>query len=199
MKRFEDATTTDEMINIEVQKINSGSRNESNLLRVIYLDDLGKQIEDIWKKSGRSNDKEELQYLWRAIENEIEWLKTLLLQGKSIAMTADLDALESMRNVDMKGVSNEQINELRDNRNNVKADFYVGVSKYDNFASEKESFKKNNLYDSRIDLGAKDVLKRVEKMNEKSRLEFWFKYFKMADKFIYYPKFEAVEKPQRGE
>ena len=142
MKNLQNARTTDEMIGAEVQKINAGNRNESNLLRFIFLSELKKELENSWARINSSRDKEESQYIWRAVSNQIKWLRTLLLQGKSIAMTDDISSLERLRKADASKISLEDIEELKIQRDMTKADFYRGAEDYDRIMKEQAEFKR---------------------------------------------------------
>ena len=193
MKKFENLTTADEMISAEIQKIDAGNRNEGNLLRLVFLTEFKKAIENSWARMNSSRAKEDSQYTWRAVANQIKWLQTLLLQGKSIAMTSDLDALKNSNG------EAQQIEELKNQRDVTKADFYKGLKYYDRFIEEQKSFKRDDLYDDRIEMSAKDVLEIVKTFNEDEKLAFWLEYFTLADKFIYVPQSETSGKGQMGE
>ena len=193
MKKNENLVTADEMIGIEIQKINAGNRNESNLLKFVFLTALKTELENSWARINSSREKEESQYIWRAVSNQIKWLKTLLLQGKSIAMTDDVNALTKMK------ASEEQIATLTFQRDEAKADYYRGVGDYDRIMKEQECFKSEGLYDSKIDMKANEILEIVKTFNEEEKLAFWLEYFKNADKFIYTPQIKSGEKGQLGE
>ncbi len=193
MKKFENPTTAEEMIEAEVQKIGAGNRNESNLLKFVFLSELKKEIENSWARINSSRDKEESQYIWRAVSNQIKWLKTLLLQGKSISMTDDVDALTKMK------ASEEQIATLTFQRDEAKADYYKGVGDYDRIMKEQAEFKRDGLYDSKIDMSAKEILEIVKTFNEEEKLAFWLEYFKNADQLIYVSQLETNNKGQMGE
>ena len=193
MKKFENLESADGMINAEIQKIEAGNRNESNLLKLVFLTEFKKALENSWPRMNSSREKEDSQYVWRAVSNEIKWLKTLLLQGKSIAMTSDLDALKNSNG------EAQQIEELKNQRDVTKADFYKGLKDYDRFIEEQKSFKRDDLYDDRIEMSAKDVLEIVKTFNEDEKLAFWLEYFTLADKFIYVPQSETSGKGQMGE
>lgn len=193
MKKFENLTTADEMISAEIQKIDAGNRNEGNLLRLVFLTEFKKALENSWARMNSSRAKEDSQYTWRAVANQIKWLQTLLLQGKSIAMTSDLDALKNSNG------EAQQIEELKNQRDVTKTDFYKGLKDYDRFIEEQESFKRDDLYDDRIEMSAKDILEIVKTFNEDEKLAFWLEYFTLADKFIYVPQSETSGKGQMGE
>ena len=193
MKKLENMTSADEMIGAEVQKINAGNRNESNLLKFVFLSEFKKALENSWARINSSRDKEESQYIWRAVSNEIKWLKTLLLQGKSIAMTSDIDALKTSVN------GKQQIEELTFQRDMVKADYYKGVGDYDRIMKEQAEFKRDGLYDSKIDMKANEILAVVKTFSEEEKLAFWLEYFKNADQLIYTPQVQTSGKGQMGE
>ena len=193
MKKFENLTTADEMISAEIQKIDAGNRNEGNLLRLVFLTEFKKALENSWARMNSSRAKEDSQYTWRAVANQIKWLQTLLLQGKSIAMTSDLDALKNSNG------EAQQIEELKNQRDVTKEDFYKGLKDYDRFIEEQKSFKRDDLYDDRIEMSAKDILEIVKTFNEDEKLAFWLEYFTLADKFIYVPQSETSGKGQMGE
>ncbi len=193
MKKFENLESADGMINAEIQKIEAGNRNESNLLKLVFLTEFKKALENSWPRMNSSRDKEDSQYVWRAVSNEIKWLKTLLLQGKSIAMTSDIDALKTS----MGG--NQQIEELRFQRDMAKADYYKGVTDYDRIMEEQKSFKRDGLYDDKIEMSAKEILEIVKTFSEEEKLAFWLEYFANADQLIYVSQFETNNKGQMGE
>ncbi len=193
MKKIENATTADEMIEIEIQKINNGSRNESNLLRLTFLNELKKELENSWARINSSRDREESQYIWRAVHNEINWIETLLLQGKSIAMTRDIDALRKSQ------AEFPELELLKTQRDMTKASYYQGVNDYERFVKEQEALKRDGLYDSKIDMKPAEILQVVQAFDEDARLAFWLEYFKLADKFIYTSQIEANGKTQKGE
>ena len=91
------------------------------------------------------------------------------------------------------------IEELKNQRDVTKADFYKGLKDYDRFIEEQKSFKRDDLYDDRIEMSAKDVLEIVKTFNEDEKLAFWLEYFTLADKFIYVPQSETSGKGQMGE
>lgn len=193
MKKFENLESADGMINAEIQKIEAGNRNESNLLKFVFLTEFKKALENSWPRMNSSRDKEDSQYVWRAVSNEIKWLKTLLLQGKSIAMTSDIDALKTS----MGG--NQQIEELRFQRDMAKADYYKGVTDYDRIMKEQAEFKRDGLYDAKIEMSAKEILEIVKTFSEEEKLAFWLEYFANADQLIYVSQFETNNKGQMGE
>ena len=193
MKKLENMTSADEMIGAEVQKINAGNRNESNLLKFVFLSEFKKALENSWARINSSREKEESQYIWRAVSNEIKWLKTLLLQGKSIAMTSDIDALKTSVN------GKQQIEELTFQRDMVKADYYKGVGDYDRIMKEQTEFKRDGLFDSKIDMKANEILAVVKTFSEDEKLAFWLEYFKNADQLIYTPQVQTSGKGQMGE
>ena len=189
------------MISIEVQKIDAGKRNESNLLRFVFLSALKKELEDSWARMNSSRDKEESQYIWRAVSNQIKWIKTLLLQGKSIAMTEDIANLQSLKGADREKYAStlEQVETLKFQRDEAKADYYKGVSDYDRIMREQAEFKRDGLFDSKIDMKAEEILEIVKTFNEDEKLAFWLEYFKNADQLIYTPQVQISGKGQMGE
>ena len=193
MKNFENLTTADEMISAEVQNIEAGNRNEGNLLKLVFLSAFKTELENSWPRMNGSRDKEESQYIWRAVSNEIKWLQTLLFQGKSIDMTSDVDSLKTSNG------DAQQIEELKLQRDITKASFYKGVGDYDRYIKEQTEFKRDGLYDFKIDLSAKEILEIVKTLSEDEKLAFWLEYFKAADKFIYVPQAKTSGAGQMGE
>lgn len=193
MKNFENLNTADEMIDAEVQKISAGSRNESNLLRLVFLGEVKNEIKNSWARMNSSRDREESQYIWRAISNEMNWLQTLLLQGKSIAMTSDVDKLKELKGTEVN------IEHLQVQRDMTKASYYQGVKDYDRYAKEQEDFRKDGLVDLRMDMKTNEILEIVKNLNDNEKLAFWLEYFKLADSFIYTPQTQEVSKAQFGE
>lgn len=193
MKKFENLESADGMINAEIQKIEAGNRNESNLLKLVFLTEFKKALENSWPRMNSSREKEDSQYVWRAVSNEIKWLKTLLLQGKSIAMTSDIDALKTS----MGG--NQQLEELTFQRDMAKANYYKGVTDYDRIMKEQAEFKRDGLYDDKIEMSAKEILEIVKTFSEEEKLAFWLEYFANADQLIYVSQFETNNKGQMGE
>lgn len=195
MKEKKNPKTAEEMIDREVEKINSGKVNESNLLRLVFLNGIKNQLEDSWLKMLSSRDKEEAQFAWRAVSNEIDWLNTILLLGKSVEMSNDICKMFELK----QQYSFETIQTLQTERDLIKADTYRGFEEYDRIVEEQEKYRKDGVYDSRIDMKAKEILSIVKSYDEERRNDFWLKYFTMADKLIYTSQIKEEKINQKGE
>ena len=195
MEKMKNPKTAEEMIDREVEKINSGKTNESNLLKLVFLNSLKSQLENSWSKMLSSRDKEDAQFAWRAVSNEIDWLNTILLFGKSVEMSNDIYKMFELN----QQFSLETIKALQTERDLVKAESYRGFEEYDRFVEEQEKYRKDGVYDSRIDMKAKEILNIVKSFDEERRNSFWLKYFTMADKLIYTSQIKEEKFKQKGE
>ena len=93
----------------------------------------------------------------------------------------------------------ETIKALQTERDLVKAESYRGFEEYDRFVEEQEKYRKDGVYDSRIDMKAKEILNIVKSFDEERRNSFWLKYFTMADKLIYTSQIKEEKIKQKGE
>ena len=90
------------MINTEIAKIESGSKNENYLAKLPHLTMKKLEIEEALPRIGSSRDKDEILMQWCYISNEIKWLTTLLLQSKTIALQNKVQEIEEVGRVDKK-------------------------------------------------------------------------------------------------
>lgn len=177
--------TVEDMINAEIEKIEAGSVNEQNVLKLNYLNDVLNEISQEWKKYNSSREREETQYTWRAVNNEANWIKTILLEGKLKAIYNNISAIKNARKVILPDEPLAQkLETFEAQKKEVQEEYVNGLIDYDRICREREMFEREGLNDARVNSTPAEILATIKKLDDVEKVKFWQKYFVLADKFI---------------
>lgn len=177
--------TVEDMINAEIDKIKADGMNEQNLLKLCFLDDVMNEIAQEWKRYNSSREREDSQYIWRAVNNEANWLKTILFESKLKAIYNNISTIKNTRRVISPDEPLAQkLEEFETKKNEVQEEYVDGLVDYNRICRERELFNREGLCDERVKFSSTEILNEVEKYNDAEKIKFWHKYFILADKFI---------------
>lgn len=177
--------TVADMINAEIAKIEAGGINEQNVLKLNYLNDVLNEISQEWKKYNSSREREDSQYIWRAVNNEANWIKTILLEGKLKTIYNNISAIKDTRKVILPNEPLAQkLEALEAYKNEVQEEYVDGLVDYERICREREMFNREGLSDVRVNSTPAEILNVVKNFSDEEKVKFWQKYFVLADKFI---------------
>lgn len=177
--------TIEDMINAEISKIEAGNANEQNVLKLNYLNDILNEISQEWKTINSSREREDSQYVWRAVNNEANWIKTILLEGKLKTIYNNISAIKNTRKVILPDEPLAQkLEALETCKNEVQEEYVDGLVDYDRICRERAMFQKDGLIDRRAYFTPEQILHIAKKLSDEEKVDFWHKYFILADKYI---------------
>ena len=178
------------MINAESAKIKNGARNESNVMKLAYLNIISNGIIESLPRIGSSREKDEEVMRWRYAQNEIKWIEALLMQGQSIAVQERIDEIKELEKADPKKFKalSEELEILTLYRDVVKAGYYSRIAGYEDIMKERKQIEDMDISVLDLQLSAKEIVSSLESINEDARIIFWEDYFKHAGKHIYSPE-----------
>lgn len=178
-------STVEDMINAEIAKIEAGYIDESNVLKFAYLNEIVEELAQNWKTFNSSREREEAQYTWRAVSNELNWVETILMESKLKTLYDTISTIESTRKVIMPNeLLAQKLVELKNQKNAILMEYADRPFDYEKIVRERQMYKDEGLYDYRADLTPTEIVKVVNELDDEQKIKFWQKYFVLADKYI---------------
>ena len=175
------------MIDAEIEKINNGARNESNVMKLAYLNIMSEGIMDALPRIGNSREKDEEVMRWRYAQNEIKWVETLLMHGKTIAVQERIDEIKALEKADPRKFSAQakELEILTLYRDVIKANYYRNLADYEQIMKERKQLEDMDISVIDLQMSGKDIVSSLKGFSEKIQSLFWEEYFKYAAEHIY--------------